>query len=110
MIYIQNFNYGIQTNIWLTEMYNNHATFSNVLAAWYTHICPALVIVIIPQLQQIWKGVSCFHLARLSVCVSVHPSVCLWTDACPLCIFNNICPIYFMFTRLVKQLQTMCHI
>ena len=80
MIYIQNFNYGIQRNIWLTEMYNNQAIFNNVLAAWYTHICPAFVIIIIPQLQWIWKGISCLHLAHLSVCVSVHLSVCLSVD------------------------------
>ena len=34
-------------------------------------------------------GVYWFHLVRLSVHRSVHPSVRLWTESCPLCIFYN---------------------
>ena len=39
----------------------------------------------------------------LSICPSVHPSVCpsvrLWTELCPLCIFNNTCQIHFIFAH-----------
>ena len=46
--------------------------------------------------QRSWGGVYWYHLVRLSVCPSVRPSVrpsvCpsvrLWTESCPLCIFN----------------------
>ena len=41
-----------------------------------------------PPLQRSWKGgilVSPCPSVRLSVC----PSVRLWTELCPLCIFNN---------------------
>ena len=40
----------------------------------------------------------------LSVCPSVH----LWTELCPLCIFNNTHRIYFIFTHLIKWLQKVC--
>ena len=40
--------------------------------------------------------------------VSPCPSVRLWTESCPLCIFYNTCPIHFIFTHLIKQLQKVC--
>ena len=40
----------------------------------------------------------------LSICPSVH----LWTESCPLCIFNNTHRIHFIFAHLIKQLQKVC--
>ena len=42
--------------------------------------------------------------------LSVRPSVCLWTESCPLCIFNNTHQIHFIFAHLIKQLQKVCHV
>ena len=36
------------------------------------------------------------------------PSVRLWTESCPLCIFYNTPRIHFIFTHLIKQLQMVC--
>ena len=49
-----------------------------------------------PPLQWSWKG---------GILVSPCPSVRLWTESCPLCIFNNTCWIRFKFAHLIKQLQ-----
>ena len=43
-----------------------------------------------------------------SLCPSVCPYVCLWTESCPLCVFNNTCQILFIFTHLIKQFQKVC--
>ena len=59
-----------------------------------------------PPLQRSWKGVYWYHLVRLSIC----PSVRLWTESCPLCIFNNTHRIHFIFAHLIKQLQKVCHV
>ena len=42
--------------------------------------------------------------------MSVCPSVRLWTESCPLCIFNNTCWILFIFAHLIKQLQKVCRV
>ena len=42
------------------------------------------------------------------VCQYVHPSVRLWTESCPLCIFHNTSQIHFIFTHLINQLQKLC--
>ena len=52
-------------------------------------------------LQQCWKG---------GILVSPYPSICLWTELCPLCIFNNTCRIHFIFTHLIKQLRKVCNV
>ena len=57
--------------------------------------------IIIPPLQRSWKG---------GILVSPCPSVRLWTESCPLCIFNNTCRIHFIFAHLIKQLQKVCHV
>ena len=44
------------------------------------------------------------------ITLSVCPSVCLWTESCPLCIFNNTHRIYFIFAHLIKQLQKVCRV
>ena len=41
---------------------------------------------------------------------SVHLSICLWTELCPLCNFHNTSQIHFIFTHLIKQLQKMCRL
>ena len=40
----------------------------------------------------------------------VCPSVRLWTESCPLCIFNNTRRIYLIFAHLIKQLQKICRV
>ena len=47
-----------------------------------------------PPLQRSWKG---------GTLVSPCPSVRLWTEWCPLCIFNNTHRIYFIFAHLINQ-------
>ena len=51
-----------------------------------------------PPLQRSWMGVYWFHLVRL------------WTESCPLCIFNNTHWIQFIFAHLIKQLQKRCRV
>ena len=43
-----------------------------------------------------------------SLLVSPCPSVRLWTESCPLYIFNNTYRIHFIFAHLIKQLQKVC--
>ena len=62
-----------------------------------------------PTLQRSWKwGIL------ISPCPSVRPSFCppvsLWTESCPLCIFNNTNRIHFIFVHLIKQLQKACRV
>ena len=44
------------------------------------------------------------------ITLSVCPSVRLWTESCPLCIFNNTHRIHFIFAHLIKQLQKVCRV
>ena len=53
-----------------------------------------------PRFNEVERGVYWFHLVRLSVC----PSVCLWTESCPLCIFNNTRRIHWNFGKFFKFL------
>ena len=46
-----------------------------------------------PLFNEVDRGVYWYHLVRLSVCLSVR----LWTESCPLCIFNNTHRIHFIF-------------
>ena len=39
------------------------------------------------------------------ILVAPCSSVRLWTESCPLCIFNNTGRIHFIFAHLIKQLQ-----
>ena len=39
---------------------------------------------------------------------SVRPS--MWTESCPLCIFNNTHWIHFIFAHFIKQLQKVLHV
>ena len=42
---------------------------------------------------------------------SVCPSVRLWTESCPFCIFvNNTYRIHFIFAHLIKQLKKVCRV
>ena len=54
-----------------------------------------------PPLQRSWKG---------GILVSPCPSVRLWTESCPPCIFNNTHRIHFIFAHLIKQLQKVCRV
>ena len=54
-----------------------------------------------PPLQLSWKG---------GILVSPCPSVRLWTESCPLCIFNNTHRIHFIFAHLIKQLKKVCRV
>ena len=58
-----------------------------------------LLTIIIPALQQSWKGGILVSRRR----PSVRPSVRLWTEWCPLCNFHNTSQIHFIFTHLIKQ-------
>ena len=42
---------------------------------------------------------------KRGILVSPCPSVRLWTESCPLCIFDNTHRIHFIFAHLIKQLQ-----
>ena len=48
--------------------------------------------------NEVERGLYWFHLVRL------------WTESCPLCIFNNTCRIHFIFAHLIKQLQKVCRV
>ena len=41
----------------------------------------------------------------VSPCPSVCPSVCLWTESCPLCIFNNTHRIHFIWHILSSNFR-----
>ena len=60
--------------------------------------------IVISSGQWKWRGVCWCHLVCLSVCLSVRPSVRLWTEPCPPFILNNTSWIHFIFTYLFKQL------
>ena len=51
-------------------------------------------------------GASSFTWYLYQMCnTDVRPSVglsILWTESCPLCIFNNTCQIHFIFAHLIK--------
>ena len=42
--------------------------------------------------------------------LSVSLSVRLWTELCPLCIFNNTCQTHLIFAHLIKTLQNVCRV
>ena len=80
---------------------------------WYTvnwKIRNIMIYYYTPRFNEVESGVYWDHLVRLSVHPSVRPSVRLWTEWCPLCIFNNTHRIHFIFAHLVKQLQKACHV
>ena len=66
----------------------------------FSLLCQPLYI-FIPRFNEVDRGVYWYHLVRLSV----RPSVRLWTESCPLCIFNNTHRIHFIFAHLIKQLK-----
>ena len=55
---------------------------------------PAPMPLLYPPLQRSWKG---------GILVSPCPSVRLWTESCPLCIFNNTHRIHFIFAHLINS-------
>ena len=62
------------------------------------------VKIIIPPASTKLKG------GYTGITLSVCPSVRLWTESCPLCIFNNTHRIHFIFAHLIKQLQKVCRV
>ena len=50
-------------------------------------------------------GASSFTWYLYQMC---NTDVRLWTESCPLCIFNNTRRIHFIFAHLIKQLQKVC--
>ena len=83
----------------------------NIITFMPHFITPLLMLIIIPPLQQSWKG-GILVSRRLSVCPSVclsfHLSVCLWIESCPLCNFHNTAWIHFIIAHLNKQLSKVC--
>ena len=64
-----------------------------------------------PRFNEVERGIYWFHLVRLSVCPSVRlSSVRLWTESCPLCIFNHTRRIHFILAHFIKQLQNICRV
>ena len=62
-----------------------------------------------PRFNEVERGVYWYHLVRPSVRPSDRcPSVRLWTESCPLCVFKNTHRIHFIFAHLIKQLQKVC--
>ena len=47
---------------------------------------------------------------RGGILVSRRPSVCPWTESCPLRNFHNDSWIHFIFTHLIKQLMKRCRV
>ena len=86
--YIFNKWYSITMRHKLCRAFTHDALASRPVACIY-------VIIILPT----WRGYT-----LVSPCPSVH----LWTEWCPLCIFNNTRRIHFIFTYLIKQLQKVC--
>ena len=75
------------------------------------YLCVAIPIVNVCTLHWI-PWVKFNIIARLlylplytGITLSVSPSVRLWTESCPLCIFNHTHRIHFIFAHLIKQLQ-----
>ena len=61
--------------------------------------CIVVRALIIPSASTKLKG---------GLLVSPCPSVRLWTESGPLCIFNNSHRIHFIFAHLIKQLEKVC--
>ena len=78
----------------ITSTSDDHHGISN-----YQSIESLFSSLLYPLLQRSWKG---------GILVSPCPSVRLWTEWCPLCIFNNTRRIHFIFAHLIKQLQKVC--
>ena len=59
-------------------------------------------------------GAACFMAAEIKfsedVRLSVRQSVRLWTESCPLCIFNNTHRIHFIFAHLIEQFKKVCRV
>ena len=67
----------------------------------YSSLSPRKVTLFMPPASTKLKG---------GILVSPCPSLRLWTESCPLCIFNNTCGILFIFIHLMKQLPEVCRV
>ena len=79
------------------QLINSHNTASYSMETCYVQ---TRMIIIIPPASAKLKG---------GILVSPCPSVRLWTESCPLRIFNNTHRIHFIFAHLIKQLQKVCN-
>ena len=73
------------------------------------------LITILPTVRyeaSLFKGTFYYNLGSTQVeggiLVSSCPSVRLWTESCPLCIFYNTRWVNLIFAHLIKQLQKVC--
>ena len=66
--------------------------------------CYEVDLIIMPPASTKLKG------GYTGITLSVCPSVRLWTESFPLCIFNNTHGIHFIFAHLIKQLQKVCQV
>ena len=74
--------------------------FSSNFATVVKRDSPSLII--IPPASTKLKGR--YTGFTLSVCLPLR----LWTESCPLCIFNNTHHIHIILVHLIKQLQKVC--
>ena len=63
-------------------------------------------VISIPPLQRSWR----WGWGGVGILVSPCPSVHLWTESCPLCIFHNTSRIHFIFAHLIDQLHEVCRV
>ena len=88
-------------NLELIEAPHNVQHFIYILHLWSFDI---IIGIFIPPASTKLKG------GYTGITLSVCSSVCLWTELCPLCIFNNTHQIHFIFAHLIKQLQKVCRV
>ena len=91
---------------WPFSMHIKHFQWIHDIIKNIAFLCALLYIslVVIPLLQRSWKG-SILQSPCPSVGPSVRLSARLWTESCPLRIFNNTRQIHFMFTHPIMQLK-----
>ena len=89
----------------LLYMYND-SHYKHMIVVRPSCLIMAILITVIPTTSTSWSGVYWFHLVH----PSVRPSICLWTESCPLSIFYNTNQIHFIFTYLIHQLNKVCRV
>ena len=67
----------------------------------YSAVCPYLVYYLTRVLCHVYTPAS----TKLKGGYTPCPSIRLWTESCPLCIFNNDCRIHFIFPILSSNFR-----